>query len=122
MLEQIPGEQRVTVGADKAYDTRDFVQECRNLRVTPHVAQNIKRSGGSAIDERTTRHGGYYSPHFLDDRKRLDRLTKLGFVWREEPPYPPHNQLHNQPFSLPPVRYRLTEQGQRELAKGRLER
>ena len=59
MLEQIPGEQRVTVGADKAYDTKDFVAECRNMKVTPHVAQNIKRSGGSAIDARTTRHAGY---------------------------------------------------------------
>jgi transposase len=59
MLEQLPGENRVTVGADKAYDTKDFVAECRNMQVTPHVAQNIKRSGGSAIDERTTRHDGY---------------------------------------------------------------
>jgi len=59
MLEQIPGEQRVTVGADKGYDTRDFVAECKNMNVTPHVAQNTKRNGGSAIDGRTTRHGGY---------------------------------------------------------------
>jgi transposase len=59
MLEQIPGEQRVTVGADKAYDTKDFVAECRNMNVTPQVAQNINRSGGSAIDARTTRHAGY---------------------------------------------------------------
>jgi transposase len=59
MLEQIPGEHRVTVGADKAYDTQDFVAECRNLQVTPHVAQNTKRRGGSALDERTTRHAGY---------------------------------------------------------------
>jgi transposase len=59
MLEQLPGGQRVTVGADKAYDTKDFVAECRNIKVTPHVAQNVKRSGGSAIDERTTRHVGY---------------------------------------------------------------
>jgi transposase len=59
MLEQLPGNKRVTVGADKAYDTKDFVAECRNLKVTPHVAQNVKRSGGSAIDERTTRHDGY---------------------------------------------------------------
>jgi transposase len=59
MLEQIRGEHRVTVGADKGYDTRDFVAECRNLKVIPHVAQNTKRSGGSAIDERTTRHAGY---------------------------------------------------------------
>jgi len=59
MLEQIPGVERVTVGGDKGYDTRDFVAECRNMNVTPHVAQNTKRSGGSAIDGRTTRHGGY---------------------------------------------------------------
>jgi transposase len=59
MLETIPGDRRVTVGADKGYDTRDFVAECRHLNVTPHVAQNTKRSGGSAIDARTTRHDGY---------------------------------------------------------------
>lgn len=59
MLEQIPGDHRVTVGADKGYDTRDFVAECRHLHVTPHIAQNTKRSGGSAIDARTTRHDGY---------------------------------------------------------------
>lgn len=59
MLEQIPGAGRVTVGGDKGYDTRDFVAECRNLNVTPHVAQNTKRNGGSAIDGRTTRHSGY---------------------------------------------------------------
>jgi transposase len=59
MLEQIPGGHRVTVGADKAYDTKDFVCECRNMKVTPHVAQNTKRSGGSAIDGRTVRHEGY---------------------------------------------------------------
>lgn len=59
MLEQVPGVDRISVGADKAYDTRDFVAECRNLKVTPQVAQNTKRSGGSAIDGRTTRHSGY---------------------------------------------------------------
>ena len=59
MLERLPGDQRVTVGADKAYDTKDFVAECRNIKVTPHVAQNVKRPGGSAIDQRTTRHAGY---------------------------------------------------------------
>lgn len=59
MLERLPGESRVTVGADKAYDTKDLVAECRNMQVTPHVAQNVKRPGGSAIDERTTRHDGY---------------------------------------------------------------
>jgi hypothetical protein len=59
MLEQLLGRQRVTVGGDKGYDTRDFVGECRHLNVTPHVAQNLQRSGGSALDGRTTRHGGY---------------------------------------------------------------
>lgn len=58
LLEQIPGDHRATVGADK-YDTRDFVAECRHLKVTPHNAQNTKRSGGSAIDDRTIRHDGY---------------------------------------------------------------
>ena len=53
MLEQIPGTKQVTVGGDKAYDTADFVAECRNLKVTPHVAQNLERPGGSAIDART---------------------------------------------------------------------
>jgi transposase len=59
MLEKLPGLRPVTVGGDKGFDTRDFVQECRNLRVTPHVAQNLGRRGGSAIDGRTTRHPGY---------------------------------------------------------------
>src|SRR5438552_2144540 len=59
MLEKLPGTKPVTVGGDKGFDTRDFVKECRNLRVTPHVAQNHARRGGSAIDGRTTRHTGY---------------------------------------------------------------
>jgi Transposase DDE domain len=66
MLEQIAGIGQVTVGGDKNYDTRDFVAECRNLQVTPHVAQNDQRKGGSAIDERTTRHAGYA----ISQRKR----------------------------------------------------
>jgi transposase len=59
MLEQIPGTKPVTVGADKGYDTADFVAECRHMGATPHVAQNDGRRGGSAIDARTTRHAGY---------------------------------------------------------------
>jgi hypothetical protein len=43
------------VYADKAYDTRVIVKECRALNVTPHMAQNLKRSGDSAIDAHTTR-------------------------------------------------------------------
>ena len=50
---------RRTVGADKAYDTHGFIEVLRALEVTPHVAQNLKRRGGSAIDARTTRHDGY---------------------------------------------------------------
>ena len=59
MLERIPGRKQVTAGGDKGFDTRDFVAECRHLGVTPHVAQNRGRRGGSAIDARTTRHPGY---------------------------------------------------------------
>ena len=53
-----PGLRR-TVGADKAYDVREFVDITRELDVTPHVTQNLTRPGGSAIDGRTTRHDGY---------------------------------------------------------------
>jgi hypothetical protein len=49
---------RITVGADKGYDTRDFVEALRLLQVTPHVAQNTSNRA-SAIDARTTRHAGY---------------------------------------------------------------
>jgi transposase len=59
MLQEIPGTGRVTVGGDKGFDTADFVRECRNMGMTPHVAQNLKRRGGSAIDSRTTQHQGY---------------------------------------------------------------
>ena len=76
MLEQIPGGRRVTVGADKGYDTKDFVAECRHLQVTPHVAQNVNRNGGSAIDGRTTRREGYE----VSQRKRK-RIEEC-FGWR----------------------------------------
>jgi transposase len=51
--------KRRTVGADKGYDTDEFVDVTRALGVTPHVAQNVSRRGGSALDARTTRHAGY---------------------------------------------------------------
>ncbi|MGH9655051.1 MAG: IS5 family transposase [Bryobacteraceae bacterium] len=70
MLEQIPGAQRVTVAADKGYDTKDFVAECRNMNVTPHVAQNSNRAGGSAIDARTVKHAGYRVSQIK--RKRIE--------------------------------------------------
>jgi len=58
MLANIADDQRVTVGTDKAYDTRDFVEKARAMNVTPHVTQNTK-GRSSAIDGRTTRHEGY---------------------------------------------------------------
>jgi hypothetical protein len=48
-----------SLGADKGYDTRDFVNAMREMGVRPHVTQNVNRLGGSAIDARTTRHAGY---------------------------------------------------------------
>jgi transposase len=71
MLEQIPGTKPVTVGGDKGFDTRGFVDECRNLGVTPQVAQNHARPGGSAIDGRTTRHPGYAISHRKTSETRV---------------------------------------------------
>ncbi len=51
--------RRRTVGGDKGYDVREFVDVTRELGTTPHIAQNLARPGGSTIDERTTRHPGY---------------------------------------------------------------
>jgi transposase len=50
--------RRITVGADKAYDTRDFVTTLRELKVTPHVTKN-ENGRRSNMDRRTTRHPGY---------------------------------------------------------------
>jgi transposase len=58
MAQAIPGQGRVTLGGDKAYDTAEFVESLRALSVTPHVAQNTA-GRRSAIDGRTTRHPGY---------------------------------------------------------------
>ena len=59
MIERLRGAGRITVGGDKGYDDRKLIAELRRMRVTPHVAQNLKQSGGSALDGRTTRHAGY---------------------------------------------------------------
>jgi len=50
--------RRITVGADKAYDTRDFVHTVRELKVTPRVAKNDK-GRRSNLDRKTTRQPGY---------------------------------------------------------------
>jgi len=57
--ECVPGSRRVTLGGDRGYDTRDFVASCRALTVTPHVARNQARRGGTVLDARTVRHPGY---------------------------------------------------------------
>ena len=59
MAERIAGDDRVTIAGDRGYDTKDFVKQLRGMNITPHVAQNTSRPGGSAIDGRTTRHPGY---------------------------------------------------------------
>jgi transposase len=70
MLDAVPQTWRRTVAADKAYDTRDFIDACRERNVTPHVACNDSRRGGSAIDGRTTRHPGYRLSQIV--RKRVE--------------------------------------------------
>jgi transposase len=59
----------ITLGADKAYDAEDFVNELRSMKVRPHVAQNTS-GRRSAIDRRTTRHGGYAVSQRI--RKRIE--------------------------------------------------
>ena len=70
MLDSVPGRAPKTVGADKAYDTADFIAACRERNITPHVAQNLERPGGSAIDDRTVRHAGYAISQTI--RKRIE--------------------------------------------------
>jgi transposase len=78
LVKAFAGRQRITLGADKAYDTANFVMECREEKVTPHVAQNITSTRGSRIDGRTTRHPGYAAS--LRIRKRIEE----SFGWVKE--------------------------------------
>ena len=71
MLGELPGKNRITVGGDKAYDTKDFVKQVRSMGATPHVVQNSE-SRASAIDSRTTRHAGY--PISQRKRKRVEEV------------------------------------------------
>lgn len=78
MLDRLPRKKhrRITLGADKGYDTQEFVGELRRRKVTPHVAQN--QSGRrSAIDGRTTSHGGYRVSQRI--RKRVEEI----FGWEK---------------------------------------
>ena len=55
----VPGGRRITLGADRGYDAKEFVQRLREHDVTPHIAQQSRPNRRSAIDRRTTRHPGY---------------------------------------------------------------
>jgi len=85
MVEARPGSQRLTVGADKAYDTAEFVDRLRCVNATPHVAQNTSNRR-SAIDGRTTRHAGYTLSQRI--RKRIEEV----FGWGKE--VGPLRQVH----------------------------
>jgi len=71
MIAEVPGTHRISVGADKGYDTRAFVDTLRVVGAVPHVAQNDTRRR-SAIDARTTRHDGYSVSQRV--RKRVEEV------------------------------------------------
>jgi transposase len=71
MAESLPGTHRITLGADKGYDTHDFIAELRHMEITPHIAQNNSKRR-SAVDERTTRHMGYQVSQ--KKRKRVEEV------------------------------------------------
>ena len=80
LLDRRKGRRRRTLGADKAYDIRDFIKDLRARKVTPHIAidGNVRVSGkprSTAIDKRTTRHPGYAVSQRI--RKRIEE----GFGW-----------------------------------------
>jgi len=68
-----------TVGGDKGYDARAFIKDVRDLKITPHIAANTKRPGGSALDRRTIRHKAYEIS--LRFRKRVEEI----FGWAKMP-------------------------------------
>ena len=72
MIGELTHGRRITVGADKAYDTKQFVADLREMKVTPHVAQNICRNRSSAIDGRTVSHPGYEVSQ--TKRKRVEEI------------------------------------------------
>lgn len=72
LVKSATGGRKATLAADKGYDTKDFVEQCRHSNITPHVAAKKKYS---AIDGRTTRHPGYE----ISQRKR--KLNEQVFGW-----------------------------------------
>ena len=91
LVDALGANRRITLGADKNYDTQGFVANLRDKKVTPHVAQNNTRRA-SAIDGRTTRHAGYQLSQ--TKRKRIEEcfgwlktvggLRKSRFIGREK--------------------------------------
>lgn len=78
--EQLPGTKRITLAADKGYDTESFVEKLREMNVTPHIAQNTH--GGrrrSNVDGRTTRHKGYNMS--IIRRRLIEQI----FGWMKQP-------------------------------------
>ncbi len=80
----------ITLGADKAYDTEDFVNELRAMKVTPHVAQSTN-GRRSAIDGRTIRHAGYAISQRI--RKRIEEAVgwpaEDNVPWADGPSHSP---------------------------------
>lgn len=77
MLDRRPGRRRITLGADKAYDVRQFVEDLRERAVTPHIAidGHLSKTGkprATAMDRRTTRHPGYAISQCC--RKRIEEV------------------------------------------------
>jgi IS5 family transposase len=76
MVDRLPQRCRRTLAADKAYDTAEFVTALPERQITPHVAANDGRKGGSTLDGRTTRHASYRASQRL--RKRVEEIFGRG--------------------------------------------
>jgi len=72
LIDRLPNRRHITLGADKGYDTADFIAGCRDRDVTPHVACTSDVRRRSAIDGRTTRHPGYAVSQ--RKRKRVEEI------------------------------------------------
>ena len=116
MLETaLPGSRRITLGADKGYDTRELVASCRALKLTPHIARNEDRAGGSAIDCRTARHAGYaVSPKGAQAGRRDLRLDEN----RRRPAAYPLPRLRPHPVACLPGGCRLQPAPHRQAQPG----
>ena len=80
ILDRRPNRRRITLGADKAYDVRQFVEDLRVRKVTPHIAVNGQLSPkgvprSTAVDGRTKRHPGY-----AVSQRRRKRIEEI-FGW-----------------------------------------